>query len=387
MKILPVYIFIAILFNIGEIHVLLAQDIVITNARVIGSNGAVIEQGNIVVRSGRIESISVGTTATGLMEIDVHGMTALPGYIDAHRHIISGSVEQWFREESVIRMQEYLDAGFTTLMSGAGPMPGIVELQRRIEAGELAGPRIITSGRVKLENNTGSEAISEQVQKLAEAGVEIIKVVLLEIDDQELLKLVVTEAQKYGLEVMVHAVTVPTMIAAVEAGAAKLVHTPTRSLIEETDGARIVREAGVSMTSTLGIWVPIFSEDNVPLWRDRSPFPEEGVARAGLGPANGRHLWDAGVTYAFGTDTSFLPRDSLAHELLPLRLLFSPKDIVKLMGPNTAEFIDMSDDLGTLEPGKLADIVIIDGDPLVDISNLLNVMVVIKGGEIVADLR
>ena len=57
------------------------------------------------------------------------------------------------------------------------------------------------------------------------------------------------------------------------------------------------------------------------------------------------------------------------------------------MGPNTAAFIDMSDDLGTLAPGKIADIVIVDGDPLDLIFNLLNVEVVIKGGEIVVDHR
>jgi imidazolonepropionase-like amidohydrolase len=67
--------------------------------------------------------------------------------------------------------------------------------------------------------------------------------------------------------------------------------------------------------------------------------------------------------------------------------MFSPRDIVKLMGPNTAAFIDMSDSLGTLEPGKLADIVLIDGDPLDLIYNVLNVRVTIKGGEIVADHR
>ena len=58
-----------------------------------------------------------------------------------------------------------------------------------------------------------------------------------------------------------------------------------------------------------------------------------------------------------------------------------------MMGPNTAAFIDMSDDLGTLEPGKLADMVMVDGDPLELIFNLLNVQVVIQGGEIVVDKR
>ena len=72
---------------------------------------------------------------------------------------------------------------------------------------------------------------------------------------------------------------------------------------------------------------------------------------------NARTLWDAGVTYGFGTDTGYHPKAGLAHELRALNLMFSPQDIVKLMGPNTAAFIEKSADLGTLETGKLADIV------------------------------
>ncbi len=102
---------------------------------------------------------------------------------------------------------------------------------------------------------------------------------------------------------------------------------------------------------------------------------------------NARLLWDTGVTYGFGTDTRFLPRDSLAHELRPLQLVFSAKDIVTMLTRNAAAFLEMEDEIGTLEPGKLADITILDGDPLVDIADLLNVEVVIQGGRIVVDNR
>ena len=369
---------------------LAAQDLIVSNARIVDANRD-IDIGHIVVRDGRIESVAAGAAApaSGVVWIDARGRTAMPGFIDGHRHIMSGDDEAWFREESVDRMREYLEAGFTTLMSGGGPVPGIVELQRRIESGELAGPRIVTSGRATAIG-TPPEAARAQVRESAQAGVEIIKS-SLEITptaaETETLAAIVDEARRHGLEVMVHAVSVPSMIAAVEAGAAKLVHTPTRDPVEATDGARFVRDAGVSMTSTLGIWVPIYGEDNAPLWRDGTPFPPEAVARAGQGPVNGRHLWDAGVVYGFGTDTRFLPRESLAHELLPLRLVFSNEDIVRLMGPNTAAFIDMEDEIGTLAPGKLADIVLIEGDPLNDISSLLDVVLVIKSGAVAIDRR
>jgi imidazolonepropionase-like amidohydrolase len=67
--------------------------------------------------------------------------------------------------------------------------------------------------------------------------------------------------------------------------------------------------------------------------------------------------------------------------------MFSPQDLVKLMGPNTAAFIEKSSELGTLEPGRLADIVILDGNPLEGYWNLLNAKVVVKGGEVVVDKR
>ena len=127
--------------------------------------------------------------------------------------------------------------------------------------------------------------------------------------------------------------------------------------------------------------------DNVPRFRDLDPFPMATLSSAGQGPVNARLLWEAGITYGFGTDTRFLPRDSLAHELKPLELVFSAEDIVAIMGRNAAIAIGRGDELGMIEAGKLADIVILDGDPLARTHDLLNVSVVIKGGEVVVDNR
>jgi imidazolonepropionase-like amidohydrolase len=101
---------------------------------------------------------------------------------------------------------------------------------------------------------------------------------------------------------------------------------------------------------------------------------------------NARLLWEAGITYGYGTDTSWLPRESLALELRPLSLTFSPKDIVSILTSRAAA-ATLKTDRGTLEAGKLADIVVLNGDPLANVSNLLNVAMVIKGGEVVVDKR
>jgi imidazolonepropionase-like amidohydrolase len=378
---------------------LAAQSLVITNTRIITGSGSVIERGSIVVRDGRIVSVGSGAPSSqGATVIDARGMTALPGFIDAHRHVMGGNAERWFAEQSVDRMREFLESGYTTLMSGGGPFPGILELKRRVESGALKGPRIITSGRVDPDNFKTEDVARAQVRKYAEAGIEIIKA---RIDPEPtaaqktILAAVIDEGKKHKLDVMVHAVSVPAMLAALDAGAQKLVHTPHGSWLS-LDDARKVAAAGVETLSTIGFGVPVFgvfNKTNVPTFRDGSPWPDgilDGKGRgreAGEKAVNGRTLWDAGVTYGFGTDTNYHPREGLKHELRALSLMFSTTDIVKLMGPNTAAFIERSKDLGTLEAGKLADIVLVDGDPLDLIYNLLNVKVVVKGGTVVVDKR
>jgi imidazolonepropionase-like amidohydrolase len=368
-----------------------AQDLVITNARILDANTDVA-RGSIVIDDGRIVSVAAGAArADGKPTLDAGGRTVVPGYIDAHRHIINGDADQWFREQSVRRMQEFLDAGFTTLMSGGGPMPGIMELKRRVDAGELKGPRIITSGRADPAGFKTPDEARAQVRALAAAGVEIIKASVTPAE-KDMLAVIVEEARKHDLDVMVHAVTAPAMVAAVEAGAAKLVHTPHDSFLTNEE-AKLVADAGIENLSTVGFAVPlfdVFNKDNVPTFRDGSPWPSgilgTGSNAAGEKPVNARTLWDNGVVYGFGTDTNYLPLDGLYHELKTLNLMFSPRDIIKLMGPNTAAFID-NDALGTIAAGKIADLTIVDGDPLKLIFNLMNVAVVVQGGTIVADHR
>ncbi|HEY3516046.1 MAG TPA: amidohydrolase family protein [Gammaproteobacteria bacterium] len=370
----------------------LGQDLVITNVRILDV-GTDIARGSIVIEDGRIVSVAAGAIAASAKPtLDAGGRTVLPGYIDAHRHIINGDSDQWFREQSVARMQEFLDAGFTTLMSGGGPLPGIMELKRRIDSGELKGPRVITSGRADPANFKTPEEARAAVRALAAAHVEIVKAAVTPAE-KDMLAVVVDEARKHDLEVMVHAVTAPAMLAAIEAGAAKLVHTPHDSFLTN-EQAKLVADHGIENLSTVGFAVPVFgvfNKDNVPTFRDGRPWPSgilgTGSNAAGEKIVNARTLWDNGVVYGFGTDTNYLPLDGLYHELKTLNLMFSPRDIVTLMGPNTAAFIEKTDDLGVIAPGKLADLTIVDGDPLKLIFNLMNVAVVVQGGKIVVDHR
>jgi imidazolonepropionase-like amidohydrolase len=376
-----------------------AQDLVLTDARVIVGSGQVIERGSVVVRNGRIASVSSGAaTAPGARTIDARGMTVMPGFIDGHRHIIRGEAAQWFKTEAADRMREFLEAGYTTLLEGGGRIPDILELKKRVDSGQLKGPRIITSARADPAGFKTADQARARVQEIAKAGVEFIKASITpQATDQEiaLLAAVGEEARRHKTHLMVHAVSPKAMVAAVKAGSTKLVHTPHNGYLKPEE-ARLVRDAGIENLSTIGFGVPVFgvfNKDNVPTFRDGKPWPAgiidgPGDGReAGEKAVNGRLLWDNGVVYGFGTDTNYHPRDGLAHELRALNLMFSPIDLVKLMGPNSAAFVERSHEIGTLEPGKLADMVVLEGNPLEGYWHLLDARIVIKGGEIVVDKR
>jgi hypothetical protein len=235
-------------------------------------------------------------------------------------------------------MQEFLSAGFTALMSGGGPVPGITELKRRVERRELVAPRIVTSGRADPARFESAAEARAAVQELARIGVQIIKASAAP-EDKDMLGVIVDEGRRHGLDVMVHAVTVPAMLVAIEAGAAKLVHTPHDSFMTP-EHAKLVADAGIENLSTVGFGAPVFgvyNDDNIPTFRDGNPWPSgilgTGSNSAGEKMVNARTLWDAGVVYGFGTDTGYHPRDGLYHELKVLNVVFSPQDILKLMGP------------------------------------------------------
>jgi imidazolonepropionase-like amidohydrolase len=379
---------------------LLAQDIAVTNVRIIVGNGSVIESGTIVVRDGRIAEIGPGPiSAPGLMTIDADGLTAMPGFIDAHRHINTGPNE---REE----MQAQLEAGYTTILSGGGPAEGNLILRDRIESGEINGPRIIPSGRIGLANNT-PETARQAVRDLAEAGVLWTGEISLtprprpSLHDIEVLEAIVDEAAGVGVTVQVHAVSTSAMVAAIDAGVRRLVHIPNKDFVDR-DAAKMLADTNTMSLATIGFGAPVFgvfSEDNTPLFRDGNAWPDSisGANRdaqdraigneIGFTIVNARTIWDEAAMLGYCTDTRYDPLAGLGHELESYSVMFSMEDIIKLMGPNTAAYINMADDLGTLGAGKLADIVLLDGNPLEGYWNMLNAEVVLKEGIVVVDKR
>jgi imidazolonepropionase-like amidohydrolase len=372
-----------------------AQNLTVSNARIIVGDGQVIERGTIVVRNGRI--VSVGTAATsstpGTPSVDARGMTVIPGFIDGHRHVNTGPDEKE-------QMQKLLEAGYTTILSGGGPADGNLTLRDHIEKGIINGPRIIPTGSIRLPNTTPDQGRS-QIRQIAQMGIKFTGEISVTPrpgptpQELETLRAILDEAQKVNVFVQVHAVSPQAMKAVVDLGVRKLVHTPHFGWLDFADAQKMAA-AGVKQLSTIAFGTPVFgvfANDNTPRFRDGKPWPAailDGEGRgqeAGYKPVNARTSWDAGIMYGYGTDTTYDPRAGLQQELKTLNLMFSMPDIIKMMGPNTASYLEMSDSLGTLAPGKFADMVILAGNPLDGFWNMLNARVVVKGGKIVVDKR
>jgi imidazolonepropionase-like amidohydrolase len=353
----------------------------------------------------------------GVRVIDAGGKTVMPGLIDAHRHIVTGGAD-WLDKTAPKEMQEFLDAGFTTLLC-ALEAPPAVEAKNRINKGQLKGPRLYVAALQRVQGGPPGPAPAEDparsdparlglpdppaaavprevtikgVEDAAKAGYDYLKVVLNATKngpELETLKLIVSEGKKHNMPTIVHAVSVRDTLVAIQAKPDLLVHTPhIGSLSNDPDALKKIVDAKIPMTSTLSVFVPHFDEQGTALFRDRKAFPWNTLSSAGQGPVNARLLWEAGlVSYGYGTDTQWPPKETLGDELRALRLVFSPQQVVQIITKNAATATMHGAEIGTLEPGKLADIVIVDGDPLHDSNALQHVVTTIKGGEVVFEAK
>jgi len=385
----------------------IAQDVAITNARVIVGNGQVIEAGTIIVRGGKIASVSAGAAPTqGLRTIDARGMSAMPGFIDGHKHVSNG-------ENAAAQMRSLLEAGYTTVLAGGGQAEANIALRDRIDKGEFIGPRIIASGQVNLRQ-TPAEARAA-VQALAAKGIKHTGEIALTPEpappqsEIEVLKAIVDEAKKVGVQVNVHAVSSPAMVAAIDAGVTRLVHLPNKDFTTY-EQAEKVAQAGAIVAGLIAFGAPNIDtlspapaqvqwpKDNTTRFRDGKPWPEAiaGANRDPKGRATGteggytiinaRRIWDADPnhqTISYSTDQNAADLVVLEHELKSFSIVFSMADIHRIIGPNAARFVGMADQIGTLEAGKLADIILIDGNPTLNIYEMLKTKMVLKEGKVV----
>ena len=410
-------------FSMGVIllswQIAAAQDLVIANAHIIDGTDRTIDNGSLVVADGRVVSVTGGPTdVTAAVMIDAKGMTVMPGLINTHWHVLTGvypetsqqAVDEYIETELAGLFEALLARGVTTIFSNGDLFPNIVELRERLTDGQLKGPRLLVVGpaftgrgdwpaplcrgnvqcaeKATAQVTTPEEA-REMVRIVAAAGVDALKLVY---DDQifarvriadEVVVAITEEARQHDLRVFAHVTTMrETALTLAELGVRGLVHPV--SLRSHPKGAEQLRDLGIPVATTVS--------GRTREWREFA-----GQAYTARDHANFtrrlediRHLWDAGVTVAFGTDTTTRlggHQERFWAEVRALNHVLSNQEIIAALTRNGAAFLGLQDEVGTLEPGKIADLFLVAGNPLADLSDLANVKVVVQGGRIVVDDR
>ena len=333
----------------------------------------------IVVRGDRI--ISIGTqadpVARGARTIDLGTAILLPGLIDTHVHLTLGG-------PAAANAAATLDAGFTTVQDLGSLDYAALRLRDSVATGLLPGPRIIASGPwLGATGGTcdfqgigvrGAEAFARRVREDAARGADLIKLCVtgwpedgyqepakVEITEEEL-RSTMAEARRLRLRVVAHAIGAAGVRRAVDAGVQAIVHSGYAD--DATLG--VMRERGVWLIPTLRSFEV----------RPRTPALDSLSARM-------RQVLAGPVPIAFGTDAGVIPHGRNAREFGALvRHGLSPARALRAATVDAAASLGLSDRIGRLASGMMADVIAVDGDPLADVTTLERVRFVMQGGRI-----
>lgn len=379
--------------------------IAIVGGRLIDGTGAEpIEDSVIIATDGRI--VGVGSAAEvpvpdDARTVDASGRTLIPGMFDLHVHL-GGSPYR-----GVALLAKALSAGFTTIAHVASNQPEVtVPLREAIEIGFLpqcsrllAGAVVnATNGHVKGRTADGPWEVRKAVREMVEQGADFIKTAAsggfaTEAEEvwwrdytAEELEALVDEIHAVGRKAIVHVHTQPGLNNAIRAGADQIHHG---AFIDE-EALLGIREKGLYFVPTLRV----SSQRNIEIkiaagrpWEARKMTEAHDGHRAGV-----RRAHELGVKLACGTDLPGTPPwdlDDAAWELIELvDCGLTEMEAIIVATRNSADAAGVLDKLGTLEVGKIADVVIVEGNPLDDISILFdrdNIRQVVKDGRVAID--
>ena len=384
------------------------------------TTGRMLQNVTVVITGDRITAVNPPAPPAGARVMDLGDVTLLPGFIDLHTHL-SGEIGANTFVEPVLETnvdaaykatrhaRTTVMAGFTTVRDFGGEIT--VALGRAVDRQDVVGPRVIPSrnalgitgghcdvtgfapgileGSPKEGVADGPWEVVEAVRYQIKHGAQVIKtcatagVLSLEgpVGAQqytyEELKAMVDEASRHGVKVAAHAHGVEGIKAAVRAGVASIEH----GSVLDDEAIALMKQHGTYLVPTAYLRQRINMAVLPPLVRRKA----ESVLP--LAEASNRKAIAAGVKIAFGTDAAVFPHGENAKEFaVYVKLGMTPLAALQSATSVAAELLG-SDDRGTIAAGKLADLIAVPGDPLVDITATERVNWVMQGGRVIKDDR
>ena len=400
-----------------------ADTVVVTAARMVDVlAGHEVEHVQIVVQDGRIASVGhQGDPAPqAARHVDLGGRTLLPGLIDMHVHLTSDPTlsgykgleytDAFWTVVGVANAKRTLEAGFTTVRNVGSSFFSDVALKQGIEHGYIPGPRIVpatyalgsTGGHCDATEFPPSVTVPNPqiadspdgyraaVRRMRKYGAEVIKFcgtggVLSKTDKvgaqqvslQEM-QAIVSEAHMLGLRVAVHAHGTDGINDALRAG------------VDTIEHASLADEESFRLAKQHGAWfdMDIYNDDYILAEGAKNGLFAESLAKEREIGRKQRETFRAahaaGVKMLFGTDGGVYPNGDNAKQFAKMvEWGMTPMEAITAATRSAAEALDKTHDVGAIAPGRYADMVAVDGDPLADVRQLEHVVFVMKGGDVV----
>jgi imidazolonepropionase-like amidohydrolase len=385
-----------------------------------GKGGAPLSNAVVLIDGEKITAVGSGLAIpAGATVIDLGSATLLPGLIDAHVHLTGRADMHGYRALGISLPKQTLDgavnagltlrAGFTTARNVGADGFSDVALRDTINEGGLPGPRLLVSGPAlgitggHCDNNMlpfeadavgegvadGPEAARAKVRRNFKYGADLIKIcasggVLSKGDavgapqyTVEEMTAIAGEAHRQGKKVAAHAHGTLSIKEAITAGIDTIEHV---SLIDD-EGIRLAKEKGTFLV------MDIYNDDYILSEGEKAGFLPESLEKeraiGKLQRESFQRAWKGGAKMAFGTDAGVYPHGDNAKQFAYMvQYGMTPMQAIQAATKYGAEALGMQDRVGTLEPGKFADLIAVAKDPLADVRALENVPFVMKGGAV-----